>query len=153
MSSLPLSYWSPGESYMTPSRTVTYIFTAIRIRVNWEQKMITPHNNNKFDIKIKFDNATHFEKNFYTLPLWMGSQLTLNNHQLQSRFWKLCRLWIRWSHIRILEQPLQYSVTFCSPADLLLIPLTYIVAIGLWKSYAKMGVGESCNCMIFTDLR
>ncbi len=32
-SSLPLSHWLPGESYMTPSRMATSLFTAIRIRV------------------------------------------------------------------------------------------------------------------------
>jgi hypothetical protein len=33
MISLPLSYWSPGESYMTPSCMATYFFTAIQITV------------------------------------------------------------------------------------------------------------------------
>ncbi len=36
MSSLSLSYWSPGESYMTPGCMATHFFTAIRIRVNWQ---------------------------------------------------------------------------------------------------------------------
>ncbi len=31
--SLPLSFWSPGESYMTPSRADMYFFTATQIRV------------------------------------------------------------------------------------------------------------------------
>ncbi len=33
-STLPLSYWSPGESNMTSSHTATHFFIAIQIRVN-----------------------------------------------------------------------------------------------------------------------
>jgi hypothetical protein len=32
-SSLPLSYWSPWKSYLTPSHTATYFFTAIHIEL------------------------------------------------------------------------------------------------------------------------
>ncbi len=35
--SLPLSYWSPEKSYMTPSRTATLIYIVARLRVNDEK--------------------------------------------------------------------------------------------------------------------
>jgi hypothetical protein len=34
-STLPLSYLSPRESYMTPSRTAAHFFTAIQIKVKF----------------------------------------------------------------------------------------------------------------------
>jgi hypothetical protein len=64
--SLPLSYWLPGESHMTPSHTATSFFIAIRIR--FKGPWAADHT-----VDAKYDTARNKDTHASVYFLFLGS--------------------------------------------------------------------------------